>query len=170
MAIFGYMNLMIFAKWFKFDSTDASCAPSILINLINMFLYKYVDDNDKSQPCYLHNWYSGQKFFQTILLLAALTCVPWMLVIKPYILKKQNDLRERFHPRNEVIVDGEVGGDTTLTIEPGQSKAFITFIVLVSPKSMIQFLIIKLGIFYSNLLVIFYKLIDLYLINGLILL
>ncbi len=113
------MNLMIFAKWFKFDSKQSGCAPSILINLINMFLYKYVDDDDTSQPCYLQSWYTGQKFFQTILLLAALMCVPWMLGIKPYILKKQNDLRERFHPRNEVLVDGEVGGDTAVTIESG---------------------------------------------------
>ncbi len=116
------MNLMIFVKWFKFDSTVSGCAPSILINLINMFLYKYVDADDKSQPCYLRNWYFGQKFFQTILLLAALSCVPWMLAIKPYILKKQNDLRERFHPHDEVIVDGEAGGDTSITIESAQSK------------------------------------------------
>lgn len=122
MSIFGYMNLMIFVKWFKFDSTVSGCAPSILINLINMFLYKYVDADDKSQLCYLRNWYSLQKFFQTILLLAALSCVPWMLAIKPYILKKQNDLRERFHPHDEVIVDGEAGGDTSITIESAQSK------------------------------------------------
>ena len=109
---------MIFAKWFKFDSTESGCAPSILINLINMFLYKYVDDDDTTQPCYLKNWYAGQKFFQTILLLAALVCIPWMLAIKPYILKKQNDLRERFHPVDEVLVDGEAGGDSHITIEP----------------------------------------------------
>jgi hypothetical protein len=45
-----------------------------------------------------------------------------MLAIKPYILKKQNDLRERFHPHDEVIVDGEAGGDTSITIESAQSK------------------------------------------------
>ena len=112
------MNLMIFTKWLKFDSTNSGCAPSILINLINMFLYKYVDDEDKDQPCYLRNWYPGQKFFQTVLLLSALCCVPWMLFVKPYILKKQNDLRERFHPTNEVLVDGDAGGDASITIEP----------------------------------------------------
>lgn len=117
MSIFGYMNLMIFVKWIKYDSTRSGCAPSILINLINMFLYKYVDADDESQPCYLRNWYTGQKFFQTILLLSALFCIPWMLCVKPYILKKQNDLREMFHPRNEVLVDGEAGGDTAIQIE-----------------------------------------------------
>ena len=91
---------MIIIKWFKYDYKHAGCAPSILINLINMFLYKYVDDDDPSQPCYLYNWYGGQQFFQTILLLAALLCVPWMLVVKPYILKKQNDLKMQFH--NEI--------------------------------------------------------------------
>lgn len=91
------MNLLILVKWFKYDYGSAACAPSILINLINMFLYKYVDATDTSQPCYLYSWYGGQQFFQTILLLAALVCVPWMLVVKPYILKKQNDLKMAFH-------------------------------------------------------------------------
>lgn len=91
------MNLLIFIKWFKYDSETAGCAPSILINLINMFLYKYVDHGDKLQPCYLMTWYGGQKFFQTILLLSALICVPWMLAVKPYLLKKQHDLKQQFH-------------------------------------------------------------------------
>jgi V-type H+-transporting ATPase subunit a len=92
MAIFGYMNGMIFAKWFKYSAIDgpngSACAPSILITLINMFLYKYPDD--PKQPCYLNTWYSGQKYFQTGLLLLALLCVPWMLVLKPWYLNRQN--------------------------------------------------------------------------------
>ncbi|XP_054155330.1 V-type proton ATPase 116 kDa subunit a 1-like [Oppia nitens] len=113
LSIFGYMNLMIVVKWLKYDSRESGCAPSILINLINMFLYKYVDDDDKTSACYLKDWYAGQKFFQTVLLLASLGCIPWMLFVKPYILMKQHELRMRFHSTNEVLVDG----DTSIQIE-----------------------------------------------------
>lgn len=34
--------------------------------------------------------YSGQGFVQTVLLLVALVCVPWMLCMKPYILWKKH--------------------------------------------------------------------------------
>lgn len=34
--------------------------------------------------------YAGQGFVQTVLLLVALVCVPWMLCMKPYILWKKH--------------------------------------------------------------------------------
>ncbi|OTF75596.1 hypothetical protein BLA29_013251, partial [Euroglyphus maynei] len=92
MSIFGYMNLLIFFKWMKYDSKMAGDAPSILITLINMFLMKY-DDPHSPPPMY-----GGQRFFQTLLLFSALMCVPWMLITKPYLLKKQNDLKLLYHP------------------------------------------------------------------------
>ena len=92
LGIFGYMNGMIFAKWFLFNSENSGRAPSILISLINMFLYKYPD----SGPEYLLPWYGGQKIIQTVLLLSALLCVPWMLVIKPWLLNQQNK-RQNIH-------------------------------------------------------------------------
>lgn len=118
LSIFGYMNLLIFVKWFVYDFGSAGCAPSILINLINMFLYKYSAD-DSSDPCYLKNWYSGQKFFQTILLLSALMCIPWMLVIKPYLLKKQNDLKVFMHSNSDTDALTNGGGDHVVTMDRG---------------------------------------------------
>jgi len=87
MAIFGYMNILIVYKWMAYDSTTSGCAPSVLITLINMFLMK-----DAKKEC---DWmYSGQKFMQTILVLVALVCVPWMLVLKPFMIKKQRDAKK----------------------------------------------------------------------------
>ena len=113
MSIFGYMNLLIIAKWIVFDSKSSGSAPSILITLINMFMQKYDDPNDPTVPENLKPMYPGQKTVQTILVLLAILCIPWMLVIKPWILKKENDRKVRFAtfvsspPRLE---QGVVGG------------------------------------------------------------
>lgn len=87
-AIFGYMVLMIFYKWLAYYWENSSCAPSILIMLINMFLYKYPPDTPDT-PCHLKPIYPGQQLVQTILLLGAIVCIPWMLLLKPYIIMKQ---------------------------------------------------------------------------------
>ena len=94
MAIFGYMNGMIVAKWFLYDSSVSNRAPSVLINLINMFLMKYPDTKDT--PDYLKTWYPGQKGVQTVLLILALLCVPWMLVLKPWYLNRENKRQNQF--------------------------------------------------------------------------
>lgn len=80
-AIFGYLVVMIFFKWVHYTSAEAPCAPSLLISLINMFLFKYVDE-----PCYLRQMYYGQQTVQTLLVAVAFICVPWMLLIKPICL------------------------------------------------------------------------------------
>jgi len=80
LAIFGYLASMIFMKWVFYESTESSCAPSLLITLINMFLMKYTDE-----PCYLANMYEPQQTIQTILVVVAFICVPWMLLVKPVI-------------------------------------------------------------------------------------
>ncbi|XP_053206247.1 V-type proton ATPase 116 kDa subunit a 1-like isoform X2 [Panonychus citri] len=107
-SIFGYLNILILAKWIFYDSSGSSCAPSVLIILINMFLYKYEDT-----PCSLAPMYWGQQFIQTVLLIIALSCIPWMLCVKPYFLKKANDERKQMTSRptnnNNIIIENEVG-------------------------------------------------------------
>lgn len=113
------MNILIFIKWIKYSGLNIEssfCAPSILITLINMFLMK---SPEKGAPCYMtEQIFPGQFILQKFLLLAVMICIPWMLAIKPYILKKQHDLHQRFHPANQI--DGDVsGGDAVVTIESG---------------------------------------------------
>ncbi|XP_035657613.1 V-type proton ATPase 116 kDa subunit a1-like isoform X7 [Branchiostoma floridae] len=77
LCIFGYMVAIIFYKWIAYDASISYKAPSLLITMINMFLFKFPE----SQDDYL---YSGQKGFQIFLVLLAVACVPCMLFIKPY--------------------------------------------------------------------------------------
>ncbi|KNC83200.1 hypothetical protein SARC_04539 [Sphaeroforma arctica JP610] len=105
-AIFGYMDIMILMKWcMTFDTIcipalDQSCPlensvppgdvmriqtdPNLLVTMVNMFLapgtVSYEDNT------YL---YPGQAVAQTILVVLALCCIPWMLIAKPVVMKQQ---------------------------------------------------------------------------------
>lgn len=77
-------------KWFAYDSTRSGCAPSVLIMLINMFLQKYPDE-----PCSVAPISTFQKPLQTALVLIAILCIPWMLLIKPFVLRSQHRRAQR---------------------------------------------------------------------------
>ncbi|KAK3785191.1 hypothetical protein RRG08_008530 [Elysia crispata] len=79
-CMFGYLVLLIFVKWLKYSSTTAQEPPSLLIGLINMFLFNYGDSEDKMI-------YSGQQGFQSFLVVVAVLCVPWMMLGKPMYLR-----------------------------------------------------------------------------------
>lgn len=85
LSIFGYMNLLIISKWLVYDASLSGAAPSILISLINMFMFKY----DETGPLNLRSMYEGQKSLQTVLVLLAVVCIPWMLAIKPALLNRR---------------------------------------------------------------------------------
>ena len=69
------------------DWSGPYCAPSILITFINMVLFKKADK--APGDCKVNMFYSGQEGVQMFLVLAALLCVPWMLFIKPFILRSR---------------------------------------------------------------------------------
>lgn len=82
MCIFGYLIVLILYKWIAYNATMSNCAPSLLIDLINMFLMNYPTD-----PCGSATFYKSQQPFQTFLLLMAVLCIPWLLLPKPLILR-----------------------------------------------------------------------------------
>ncbi|KFO91045.1 V-type proton ATPase 116 kDa subunit a isoform 1, partial [Buceros rhinoceros silvestris] len=81
-SLFGYLVILIFYKWTAYDAHTSKEAPSLLIHFINMFLFSYSDTSNKML-------YNGQKGFQCFLVVVALLCVPWMLVAKPLVLRRQ---------------------------------------------------------------------------------
>jgi V-type H+-transporting ATPase subunit a len=87
-SLFGYLVILVFTKWVWFTADQAACAPSILITLINMVLMK--DGEIPGCEGAKGQFYSGQPGVQKVLVFCAFISVPWMLVIKPVVLYRQN--------------------------------------------------------------------------------
>jgi len=82
-CIFGYLVILIFYKWIAIN-VKSQHQPSLLLALINMFLQfgKGIDTEDLL--------YSGQAVIQPMLVVIAVLCVPWMLLLKPLYLRRQH--------------------------------------------------------------------------------
>ncbi|OMO75275.1 Vacuolar proton ATPase [Corchorus olitorius] len=81
-SLFGYLSLLIVVKWCTGSQAD----------LYHVMIYMFLSPTDDLGDNQL---FFGQKFLQIVLLLAALVSVPWMLIPKPLLLKKQHEERHR---------------------------------------------------------------------------
>nr|XP_060635689.1 V-type proton ATPase 116 kDa subunit a 4 isoform X2 [Anolis sagrei ordinatus] len=97
LSLFGYLVFMIIFKWCHYDVHAAGYAPSILIHFINMFLFSYGDPTNV--PLYEH-----QQEVQTFLVIFALIAVPWMLLIKPFILRANHQKQQRMFNFGDIFV------------------------------------------------------------------
>ncbi|KAI9128016.1 hypothetical protein K1719_001009 [Acacia pycnantha] len=77
-SLFGYLSLLIIVKWCTGSQAD----------LYHVMIYMFLSPTDDLGENQL---FPGQKTLQLVLLLLALVSVPWMLIPKPFLLKKQHD-------------------------------------------------------------------------------
>ncbi|KAJ3031721.1 UNVERIFIED_CONTAM: H(+)-transporting V0 sector ATPase subunit a [Siphonaria sp. JEL0065] len=80
-SLFGYLVVIILFKW-AVPWPNPSEAPGLLNTLIYMVL---------SPGTIQMQLYPGQATLQTILILLWLICIPWMLLVKPYMLKWEHN-------------------------------------------------------------------------------
>ncbi|XP_071733210.1 V-type proton ATPase subunit a3-like [Rutidosis leptorrhynchoides] len=81
-SLFGYLSLLIIVKWCTGSKAD----------LYHIMIYMFLSPTDDLGENQLF-W--GQKYLQILLLLLALVAVPWMLIPKPLLLKKQHEERHQ---------------------------------------------------------------------------
>jgi V-type H+-transporting ATPase subunit a len=81
---------------------DGCQPPNLITTLINIALKPGTVD----EPMY-----SGQAGVQTFLLLVAFICVPWLLCVKPFYLRYQNNLEKAHAAEHGSAVNPLLGGD-----------------------------------------------------------
>ena len=124
LCLFGYLALLMFVKWTKYYANkipeefalSERCAPSILITFINMVLFR----GNKAEPDCEPYIYGGEREIQSILVIVALLCVPWMLLAKPFMLKKAHNAKAAAGA--PLQVNGGVGADGTTV--PHEEEVF----------------------------------------------
>mmetsp|Transcript_18359 Transcript_18359/g.13226 ORF Transcript_18359/g.13226 Transcript_18359/m.13226 type:complete len:84 (+) Transcript_18359:1779-2030(+) len=82
LCLFGYMDLLIILKWTTDWTGNEKNSPSIVANMIGMTLGggAVIGDPILSSKSY-------QSHVSMLLLLIAFISVPWMLLVKPLVLK-----------------------------------------------------------------------------------
>lgn len=81
-SLFGYLSLLIIVKWCTGSQAD----------LYHVMIYMFLSPTDELGENQL---FPGQKTAQLVLLLLAFVAVPWMLLPKPFLLKKQHQDRHQ---------------------------------------------------------------------------
>ncbi|XP_062176577.1 V-type proton ATPase subunit a3 [Alnus glutinosa] len=83
-SLFGYLSILILVKWCTGSKAD----------LYHVMIYMFLSPTDELGENQL---FAGQKTLQLVLLLLAFVAVPWMLLPKPFLLKKQHQDRHQGH-------------------------------------------------------------------------
>ncbi|XP_071491442.1 V-type proton ATPase 116 kDa subunit a 1-like [Diadema antillarum] len=107
-SIFGYLVILIFVKWLVYNASNSGDAPSLILTLINMGLFVA-----PAPPMF-----AGQAQLQIFLVLVAISCIPWMLAIKPAIIyfQRKNRYMVMRHDPGAADSSGLMTSDTTAVI------------------------------------------------------
>ncbi|XP_076823814.1 V-type proton ATPase 116 kDa subunit a 1-like [Clavelina lepadiformis] len=92
LCVIGYLVILIFYKWAVWSAADSSQAPSLLIGLINMFMFTAPS---QTADTVIFSGQAGlQHGLQIFIVLLAVFCIPWMLFTKPAIIYYRNKQKQ----------------------------------------------------------------------------
>lgn len=93
-SLFGYLVFTILYKW-SVDWYETDANGTVFRNnppgLLNMLIYMFLSPGNVAKK---EELYPFQGFVQSILLLIAFICIPWMLCVKPYVEYKEHMERQ----------------------------------------------------------------------------
>ena len=111
--LFGYMNCMIYIKWATDWSSDTSKAPSIISQLLMIFLNNgSTGEEGHKLPLWRKDDYTIQESFQFYALIICVICVPIMLIPKPiieYMKISNEDENEHKKSFTDLMVEQIIG-------------------------------------------------------------
>ena len=84
-GIFGYLSICIVYKW----SVDWFGINKLPPGLLNLLISMFLAPGTVPEPLY-----RGQRFVELLILFVALLCVPWLLFVKPFCLKRKLDKKK----------------------------------------------------------------------------
>ncbi|KIH46720.1 V-type ATPase subunit family protein, partial [Ancylostoma duodenale] len=146
-CIFIYLCLQIVLKWIFFWVKSevifgqlypgSHCAPSLLIGLINMFMFKdrpagfvqfdkpinaSANEYEELDACYLSQWYPGQSMIEAILVIIAVLCIPIMLFGKPVHFIMEQKKKKKAMGSNISVRANVASDDSEIIINGGNKK------------------------------------------------
>ncbi|CAM0872297.1 unnamed protein product [Alopecurus aequalis] len=83
-SLFGYLSMLIIIKWCTGSKAD----------LYHVMIYMFLSPTDDMGE---NELFPYQKYVQQALLVIALIAVPWMLIPKPFFLKREHERRHQGH-------------------------------------------------------------------------
>jgi V-type H+-transporting ATPase subunit a len=106
LCLFGFMDYLILMKWMTDYKGIENQSPSIVNSIINVFLNMGAPNPESNELDVL----THQEFWSKLMLTIAIITPPWMLLVKPLILKRQHQDRKAERRKR--------GGDYEMSVSP----------------------------------------------------
>jgi V-type H+-transporting ATPase subunit a len=100
LSIFGYLCVLIILKWFtNWDvalDNDPDSVGREIPSLLNLIVDMFLSPMSLNGVNVADRMWNSQQIIQILLLFVAIICIPWMLLPKPFLLKRDHE-QQHYH-------------------------------------------------------------------------